>query len=126
MEVAGGDTKAIFMDLRAELLSLDFDSTGVVAEARALIDWNKRSECTHLASEAMFSDEMCVDRFCAGCGRPTGSVWAGWKRGCLPDTQEQIANGDDKPPCVSKKGVHNFAYRKPLHLMTNSCQESLY
>lgn len=51
MEVAGGDTKAIFMDLRAELLSLDFDSTGVVAEARALIDWNKRSECIHLVSK---------------------------------------------------------------------------
>jgi hypothetical protein len=33
----------MFMDLRAELLCLDFDSTGVVAESRALVDWNKRS-----------------------------------------------------------------------------------
>lgn len=43
MKIAGGDKKALFMDLRAELLCLDFDSTGVVAEARALVDWNKRS-----------------------------------------------------------------------------------
>lgn len=43
MKLAGGDQKAMFMDLRAELLCLDFDSTGVVAESRALVDWNKRS-----------------------------------------------------------------------------------
>jgi hypothetical protein len=46
LEQHGGDTKALFMDLRAELLCLDFDSTGVVAEARALVDWNKRSMCS--------------------------------------------------------------------------------
>jgi hypothetical protein len=53
-----------------------------------------------------------ADRFCAGCGRPTGSVWAGWKRGCLPDTEAKTVDGEEKPPCVSKKGVHNFAYRE--------------
>lgn len=114
MKIAGGDQKALFMDLRAELLCLDFDSTGVVAEARALVDWNKRSKCRPL----FFPDDGVsltlthLDRFCAGCGRPTGSAWAGWKRGCLPDTEEQIANGGERPPCVSKKGVHNFAYRE--------------
>lgn len=44
IELAGGDEAALFMDLRAELLCLDFESTGIAAEARALVDWNKRSE----------------------------------------------------------------------------------
>ena len=43
-ELCGGDDNAIFVDLRAELLSVDFETTGVIAEARALIDWNKRSK----------------------------------------------------------------------------------
>lgn len=44
VKLAGGEQKALFMDLRAELLCLDFDSTGVVAQSRALVDWNKRSK----------------------------------------------------------------------------------
>ena len=87
-EAHGGDEHAMFIDLRAELLSVDFESTGVMAEARALVDWNKRN------------------KFCPGCGNATGSVWAGWKRACLPD---QI-HSTERPPCISKKGVHNFAY----------------
>lgn len=89
MELHGGEKESMFIDLRAEVLCLDFESTGVVAEARALVDWNKRN------------------RFCPGCGNATASVWGGWKRACLPD---QPSSGSDRPPCVSKKGVHNFAY----------------
>lgn len=44
LESHGGEGTAAWIDLRAEILSLDFESTGVVAQARALIDWNKRSE----------------------------------------------------------------------------------
>lgn len=43
IKITGGEDKALFIDLRAEVLCLDFESTGVVAEARALVDWNKRS-----------------------------------------------------------------------------------
>jgi len=88
-ELCGGDDNAIFVDLRAELLSVDFETTGVIAEARALIDWNKRN------------------KFCPGCGNQTAPVWAGWKRACLPD---QTPSESERPPCVSKKGIHNFAY----------------
>lgn len=49
MKLAGGDQKAMFMDLRAELLCLDFDNTGVVAESRALVDWNKRSKLVFIS-----------------------------------------------------------------------------
>lgn len=45
LEVVGGEENALFIDLRAELLCLDFESTGVIAAARALADWNKRSQC---------------------------------------------------------------------------------
>jgi hypothetical protein len=45
VKISGGEEGALFLELRAEVLCLDFESTGVVAEARALVDWNKRSEC---------------------------------------------------------------------------------
>lgn len=44
VQLHGGQGECLFIDLRAEILCLDFESTGVVAEARALVDWNKRSE----------------------------------------------------------------------------------
>lgn len=50
-----------------------------------------------------------TDRFCPGCGNATAAVWGGWKRACLPD---QPSRSPERPPCVSKKGVHNFAYRE--------------
>ena len=43
LEIHGGLKEALFMELRSEILCLDFESTGVVSEARALVDWNRRS-----------------------------------------------------------------------------------
>lgn len=71
-----------------------------------LIDWNKRNV------------------FCTACSRPLRSVWAGWKRTCIP--AEPAAGGAEIEACSSKKGVHNFNYprtdpvcimgRRGLHL----------
>ena len=109
LEVVGGEENALFIDLRAELLCLDFESTGVIAAARALADWNKRSQCFVKMYYAQLIGAS-TDRFCPACGNETGSVWGGWKRACLPDQPHRTP---DRPPCVSKKGVHNFAYRQP-------------
>ncbi|KAG0662969.1 NADH pyrophosphatase [Rhodotorula mucilaginosa] len=36
-------------------------------------------------------------------------VWAGWKRSCIPG--EPASDGAEaEPACISRKGVHNFAY----------------
>lgn len=105
-EICGGDEQAIFVDLRAELLSVDFETTGVIAEARALVDWNKRSEASTV-EPSFAADMLYTDKYCPGCGNQTAPVWSGWKRACLPD---QPAKDPERPPCVSKKGIHNFAY----------------
>ena len=57
LEAHGGDNQALFMDLRAESLCMDFESTGVVAEARTLVDWNKRSR--HHVSKMSPSAQKC-------------------------------------------------------------------
>jgi NAD+ diphosphatase len=46
--------------------------------------------------------------FCTACSRPLRSVWAGWKRTCIP--AEPAAGGVEVEACSSKKGVHNFNY----------------
>lgn len=71
--------------------SIPGEDAAIAGQGRALIDWNKR----HI--------------FCSGCGRPTRSVWAGWKRACVPDLPGDPDVGS-KPACFSKKGVHNFSY----------------
>jgi len=81
------DSKPSWIDLRSASARFPQESSGVVAQAKCLLDWNARN------------------RFCAGCGQPTQSVWAGWKRRCLPGNKPE-----GSPPCISKKGVHNFQY----------------
>lgn len=58
-ELCGGEDNAIFVDLRAELLSVDFETTGVIAEARALVDWNKRSKPTSHAAANSAENSVC-------------------------------------------------------------------
>jgi NAD+ diphosphatase len=70
-----------FVDLRTGVSRLGHNESGIVSEARSLIDWNKRN------------------RFCPSCGNATVSVWAGWKKACIAD--------DSRPACITKKGVHN-------------------
>ncbi|GAA5830711.1 hypothetical protein JCM5353_004094 [Sporobolomyces roseus] len=80
-----------FMELRAGDKVIPNDEASIGAEARSLVDWNTRN------------------KFCPGCARPLRSVWAGWKRSCIPG--ESAGSGaDGEPACVSKKGVHNYSY----------------
>ncbi|GAA6012636.1 hypothetical protein JCM11491_005463 [Sporobolomyces phaffii] len=80
-----------FVELRAGSQVIPNDEASIGAEARSLVDWNTRN------------------KFCPGCSRPLRSVWAGWKRSCIPG---EAADGaiEGEPACVSKKGVHNFNY----------------
>ncbi|GAA5923106.1 NAD(+) diphosphatase [Sporobolomyces koalae] len=80
-----------FVELRAASSVIANDEASIGAEARSLVDWNTRN------------------KFCPGCSRPLRSVWAGWKRCCIPgETNPTSLEGE--PPCVSKKGVHNYSY----------------
>ncbi|WVQ80150.1 hypothetical protein IAT38_002255 [Cryptococcus sp. DSM 104549] len=76
-------------DARASGGAMSPWDAGVYAQARALVDWNGRN------------------KFCAACGSPTYSLWAGWKRSCT-SALEPVPEG--KEPCFSTKGLHNFAY----------------
>lgn len=48
-------------------------------------------------------------QFCPACARPIRSVWAGWKRSCIPGEAGE-SGLDGAPTCLSRKGVHNFSY----------------
>ncbi|KAK4050366.1 NADH pyrophosphatase [Microbotryomycetes sp. JL201] len=94
-------TDAEFGDMRAGMQSIPAEDAAIGGEGRALIDWNRRN------------------LFCPACGGALRSVWAGWKRTCVPGAQQdhQVefeASDMDKeasrPACTSKKGVHNFNY----------------
>ncbi|KAG5731752.1 putative NADH pyrophosphatase [Termitomyces sp. T112] len=75
---------------RVLMTGLDSFSGAVFAEARSLVDWNQRN------------------KFCAGCGSPTYSMWGGWKLSCsslLP-----WADNIGRKPCPTTKGLHNFTH----------------
>lgn len=77
LEIAGGESNALYMDLRAELLCLDFESTGVISAGRALSDWNRRSAWPSLVP--------CT------CSRPLNAVCD-----CLPTTRPIL-------PCLRER-----------------------
>ncbi|GAA5981289.1 hypothetical protein JCM10908_004054 [Rhodotorula pacifica] len=82
---------AKFMELRSGAQTMPNEEASIAAEARSLVDWNTRN------------------RFCPACARPIRSVWAGWKRSCIPG--EPASEGvEAEPACISRKGVHNFSY----------------
>ncbi|KAI6037569.1 NUDIX hydrolase domain-like protein [Pisolithus marmoratus] len=79
-----------FMDPKTAMTSLDVFTAAVFAEARSMIDWNRRN------------------KFCPACGSPTFSLWAGWKLSCtslLP-----WASNTGRKPCPSGRGTQNFCY----------------
>lgn len=83
-----------YADMRAGMMALASSEAAVAGQGRALIDWNRRN------------------RYCPGCGRPQTSVWAGWKRTCAEDAEphpDEAQRKQARPPCISKKGVHNFS-----------------
>ncbi|KAK7692196.1 hypothetical protein QCA50_003820 [Cerrena zonata] len=79
-----------FVDGRAAMGHLTQVDSAIFAESRTLVDWNSRT------------------RFCAGCGSPVYSQWAGWKRSCsslLP-----WADNTGKEPCPTTSGLHNITF----------------
>ncbi|KAJ9098205.1 hypothetical protein QFC21_004534 [Naganishia friedmannii] len=98
-----------FVEPRLAGSSLSPWQANMFAEARAMIDWNERN------------------KFCAGCGSKTYSLWCGWKRGCGSLVGEgRDGMGQDGKACHStgvwdarssmtafgndRKGLHNYAY----------------
>ncbi|GAA5858823.1 hypothetical protein JCM8547_005002 [Rhodosporidiobolus lusitaniae] len=80
-----------FADLRAGSQTIPPDEAAIGAEARSLVDWNTRN------------------RFCPSCARPVRSIWAGWKRQCVPGSPAS-PSAPSSPACLSRKGVHNYQY----------------
>lgn len=58
---------------------------------------------------ALSSAHLPQPQFCPACARPIRSVWAGWKRSCIPGEAGE-SGLDGTPTCLSRKGVHNFSY----------------
>ncbi|KAI5452959.1 NADH pyrophosphatase [Naganishia albida] len=82
-----------FVEPRLAGSSLSPWQANIFAEARAMVDWNERN------------------KFCAGCGSQTYSLWCGWKRGCGSLVGEgRDGMGQDGKVCNSTKGLHNYAY----------------
>ncbi|SCZ90649.1 BZ3500_MvSof-1268-A1-R1_Chr1-3g02124 [Microbotryum saponariae] len=74
-----------FGDLRSGMASIPAPEASIAAQGRAMTDWNTRNV------------------YCPSCSRPVKSVWAGWKRTCIPSPSSPST-------CASKKGVHNYCY----------------
>ncbi|KAF9575850.1 Peroxisomal NADH pyrophosphatase nudt12 [Mortierella alpina] len=77
-------------EMRPAAFGLSFPESGLVAQARSVVDWNKRN------------------RFCAGCGRKNLSLEGGHKR-CCPSTVNNEGQ-DVQSDCLAHKGVQNFTY----------------
>ncbi|KAI1316153.1 NADH pyrophosphatase [Mortierella claussenii] len=78
-------------EMRPAAFGLSFQESGMTAQARSVLDWNKRNQ------------------FCAGCGRKNLSLEGGHKRTCPPTIQQE--SGQEVPSdCLAHKGVQNFTY----------------
>lgn len=78
-------------ELRPAAFALSFPESGLVAQARSVVDWNKRNA------------------FCAGCGRKNHSLEGGHKRSCPPTILTE--SGKEEPSdCLAHRGVQNFTY----------------
>ncbi|KAK9762172.1 NADH pyrophosphatase [Basidiobolus ranarum] len=84
------DEGYMFIPLRPKSFKLPLIEAAILAQARSMIDWNTRN------------------RYCPACGRKTVLTDAGYKRTCLPSPLSQAT--DERPPCISPKGAHNFSY----------------
>ncbi|EKM54745.1 uncharacterized protein PHACADRAFT_258788 [Phanerochaete carnosa HHB-10118-sp] len=86
-EASRNGKSLVFTDARQAMSSMDYFEGGLLAEARAMVDWNSRN------------------KFCVSCGSPLYSVWAGWKLSCsslLP-----WAQNEGREPCATAVGLHN-------------------
>ncbi|KAF9207978.1 Peroxisomal NADH pyrophosphatase nudt12 [Haplosporangium sp. Z 27] len=81
-------------EMRPASFSLSPHESGLLAQARAVTDWNKRNQ------------------FCQACGRKNLSLEGGHKKAC-PSTLNE--NGQDVPSdCLAHRGVQNFTYPHPV------------
>ncbi|KAI1393798.1 NUDIX hydrolase domain-like protein [Hypoxylon trugodes] len=83
-----------FLDGR-RLMSLNAPEAAIYAEARALLDWNSRNP------------------FCGGCGQPTTSINAGWKRVCPPRDLAGVPEGGEpkeRADCPTRHGISNLCF----------------
>ncbi|KAI1645359.1 NUDIX hydrolase domain-like protein [Daldinia loculata] len=83
-----------FIDGR-RLLTLNAPDAAIFAEARALLDWNSRNP------------------FCGGCGQPTTSINAGWKRSCPPTDLAGVPEGGapkERADCPTRHGISNLCF----------------
>ncbi|EPT04695.1 hypothetical protein FOMPIDRAFT_1045958 [Fomitopsis schrenkii] len=89
-EAAKAGAELAFSEPRAAMSGLDVFEAAIYAEARSLVDWNTRN------------------KYCPSCGSPVYSLWAGWKLTCT--TLLPWAENAGKEPCLTAKGLHNFAH----------------
>ncbi|KAI9026052.1 NUDIX hydrolase domain-like protein [Hyaloraphidium curvatum] len=73
---------------------LSYRDAAMLASARSMLDWNLRTQ------------------FCAGCGRRTQSLNAGWKRMCPPPHPASFPESlaPDAPCIGSEKIIQNFQF----------------
>lgn len=110
------DRGLIFLGGRMHL-SLSAEEGGILAAARSMIDWNTRHP------------------FCAGCGQPTMSINAGFKRTCPPKDWNQIqdkgalvsttpSEPHERPDCATRHGVSNLAFPRTDPTVIMACISS--
>ncbi|KAG0208999.1 Peroxisomal NADH pyrophosphatase nudt12 [Mortierella sp. GBA30] len=78
-------------EMRPAAFGLSLPESGLVAQARSVVDWNKRN------------------KFCAGCGRKNLSLEGGHKRSC-PSTVNEGGKETTSECLAHKGGVQNFTY----------------
>ncbi|KAF2095795.1 hypothetical protein NA57DRAFT_67521 [Rhizodiscina lignyota] len=92
----------------------DSSAAAIYAEARHLLDWNARNP------------------FCGGCGQPTFSVNAGFKRTCPPtDFSQLLASGTqgagvpekpfDRPSCPTRGVISNLQFPRTDPTVIMAC-----
>ncbi|KAG8985223.1 NADH pyrophosphatase [Tulasnella sp. JGI-2019a] len=91
LKVAAATTSEfVFMEPRSASNAFTHFDAPIFSMARSMIDWNGRN------------------RFCPGCGSRVYSLWGGWKLSC--STLLPWANNEGQEPCITAKGLHNFAH----------------
>ncbi|KAF9408551.1 NADH pyrophosphatase, partial [Podila epigama] len=79
-----------FAEMRPAAFGLSKAESGLLAQARSVVDWNRRNQ------------------FCTGCGRKSLSLEGGHKRTCPPVLNEK--GEETLSECLAHKGVQNFTY----------------
>ncbi|RUS18823.1 putative NADH pyrophosphatase [Jimgerdemannia flammicorona] len=89
-----------FFEVRPKAFGLETSEAAILAQARAMIDWNYRNQ------------------YCPACGRCTVSTDAGHKRTCLPQISAPAGSAEaerNHPSCqISKESPRIFRHLHPL------------